>query len=288
MSELKLSYYLNWHGLEDFAYDFDEQGIPRVQYAGAIGLKYNAITISQWGLHNLQLWENGGDENALAQALKCAEWLAEGCRPWRNDSLAWIYDFGFDLYGPHPPWISGMAQGEAISLLLRCYQIAQVEQYLDVCRRAVRVFHYPVEQGGVMSALNDLVFFQEYPLQNPVHVLNGGIFALWGVYDYAAFFRDQAAMMLTEQCLEALRRHWSLWDVGYWTRYDLYPLRRLASRMYQELHVRQFRALAELFAEPLFAQVADRWQEQLDSRLTLVRWAAAKGIEKIHLALRRR
>ena len=122
MSEINLKYPIDWSGLEDFAYDFDANGIPRVNYGPPIGLRYNAITTAQWGLFNLQLWADNGDEGARAQALRCADWLVNMCRPWKNDILAWIYDYGFDLYGPYPPWISGMAQGEAVSLLLRCRQ----------------------------------------------------------------------------------------------------------------------------------------------------------------------
>ena len=54
MANLPLAYYIDWTGLEDFNYDFDEAGLPRYGYGGGIGLKYNAITMAQWGLFDLQ------------------------------------------------------------------------------------------------------------------------------------------------------------------------------------------------------------------------------------------
>lgn len=287
MADLDLRYYVDWSGLEDFDYNFDENGIPRVDYGQPIGLKYNAITISQWGLFNLQNFQQEGDESAKFRAQQCAEWLVDHAHPWDHDSLAWIYEFGFDLYGPYPPWISGMAQGEAVSLLLRCVQLFQENEYIRVAHSAIKPFYYSFKEGGVSHTLADGLFFQEYPTNPPVHVLNGGIFALFGLYDYARYFEAETAMNLAQTCVDTLETHWRNWDVGYWTRYDLYPFVRLASPMYQELHVRQFRAVARLFDRPTFNDVANRWKRQLHHPLNKSLWFGHKLYEKTRLALRR-
>lgn len=289
MPEINLKYPIDWSGLEDFAYDFDADGIPRVNYGPPLGLRYNAITTSQWGLFNLQRWVTDQDPAARGQALRCADWLVTTCRPWKNDILAWIYDYGFDLYGPYPPWISGMAQGEAVSLLLRCHQLEPKDDFRRVSHGAIRAFFYDFEQGGVAAKLNDgLIFFQEYPVKPAAHVLNGGIFAFFGAYDYAVYFDDAPMMDLARRFLDTLRRYWAAWDIGYWTRYDLFSIKRAASPMYQELHVRQFQALAEMFEDDLFRQVAERWRRQLHSPICRARWAFFKLAEKLRLATRRR
>ena len=164
MAKLPHSYYIDWTGLEEFDYGFDKVGLPRYDYGGDIGLKYNAITIAQWGLYNLQQWENGGKEANKQQAFRCADWLAQNAQSWKQDILAWIYDYGFDLYGPYPPWISGMAQGEAISLLLRCFQIQPQGDFIKISHGAIKAFDYSFEQGGITAELPDgSIFFQEYP-----------------------------------------------------------------------------------------------------------------------------
>jgi len=289
LSRLPISYYIDWTGLEDFNYDFDEAGLPRYDYGGDIGLKYNAITIAQWGLYNLQQWEKSGEEAKKQQAFRCADWLVENAKPWKQDMLAWVYDYGFDLYGPYPPWISGMGQGEAISLLLRCYQIEPREKLIDTAHGAIKAFDYSIEQDGVAAQLSDgSIFFQEYPTSPPVHVLNGGIFALLGVHDYAEFFENDHYRALTRQCLDTLKKHWRDWDAGFWTLYDLYPLRRYASKMYQELHIRQFRSLAKLFGIEEFNNVADRWQRMQKSVASKLMWPAHKLYEKIRLRRHKR
>jgi len=284
LADLQLSYYLDWTGLEDFDYDFDDAGLPRYDYGGDIGLKYNAITIAQWGLYNLQQWEKGGEEANRQQALRCAEWLVENALAWKKDILAWVYDYGFDLYGPFPPWISGMAQGEAISLLLRCHQIQPQKEFLDVAHGAIKAFDHSVEEGGVTAQLADgSIFFQEYPTTPAVHVLNGGIFALLGVHDYAVFFEDEHYKAMVRRVLETLKKHWRAWDTGFWTLYDLYRLKRCASKMYQELHIRQFRALARLFQIDEFYVVADRWQRMQKSVVSKLVWPAHKVYERMRL-----
>ncbi len=284
MAALDLLYHVDWSGLEEFDYKFDENGIPLVDYGNPIGLKYNAITTAQWGLFNLGTWQQEGDESAKLQAKRCADWLVSHAQPWKHESLAWIYEFGFDLYGPYPPWISGMAQGEAVSLLLRCYQLFQDDEYIRVSHLAIKPFYFSFEKGGVSDTLADGIFFQEYPTNPPVHVLNGGIFALFGLYDYALYFEDKDARDLAYKCVETLERHWQDWDVGYWTRYDLYPFTRLASHMYQELHVRQFQALAHAFEKPMFADVANRWERQLRNPFNKSLWLGHKLYEKARLA----
>ncbi len=287
--KLDVCYPVDWRGLEDFRYDFDDDGIPRVDYGRRLGLRYNPITTAQWGLFNLQRWKSRRDHAALEQALRCADRLACDCEPWKNDILGWIYDYGFDLYGPFPPWISAMAQGEAVSLLLRCHQLRPSRDYLDVCRGAVRAFFYDYEQGGVTAALSDgTPFFQEYPVHPPVHVLNGGLFALIGLYDYAAFFGDADAMSLAHRVVAGLDHHWMDWDLGYWTRYDLYRVVRPASAAYQELHARLFEAVGALFDDSILLNVAKRWRRQLKNPFFRGLQLAAKVREKALLAMERR
>ncbi|MDZ7370382.1 MAG: D-glucuronyl C5-epimerase family protein [candidate division KSB1 bacterium] len=289
MRKLDLSYPVRWEGLENFSYDFDAEGIPRVQYGPPIGLRYNAITTAQWGLYNLQRWVEKGADAALQTALRCADWLVANCRPWKNEALAWIYEYGFPLYGPFPPWISAMAQGEAISLLLRCCSVNPKEDYLRVSRAAVRVFLYDYAEGGVAAPLADgTVFFQEYPVEPPVHVLNGGIFALLGVYDYAVFFDDQEMRALVHHVVDGLKRRWRDWDLGFWTRYDLYRIPRAASPMYQELHARLFDVLGDLFNEDEFKAAAKRWRRQLRNPAARLLRLGFKLQEKVRLAGARR
>lgn len=282
---LPLAYYFDWQGLEDFsAYPFDPDGLPQVRHPGVKRLYHNAITIAQFGLSCLQKYHAAGQEKDRCKALASAAWLAKNAREWHHGILAWIYDIEFDFYGPPAPWISAMAQGEGISLLLRAHQLEPSEDWLQIAKGAMHAFQYPVSAGGVCEHFPDgSIIFEEYPTQPPSHVLNGHVFALLGVYDFAEFSGEPGARQLLEKGLSAIRNNWGKWDTGFWTRYDLHPTRRLASRMYQKVHVRQMATLGRLFDDQLLINVAKRWQRMLRNPLNNSFWILAKGIEKVRL-----
>ncbi|HEX9595262.1 MAG TPA: D-glucuronyl C5-epimerase family protein, partial [Anaerolineales bacterium] len=188
-------YPFRWEaGADDFDYPLDASGVPLVQMGKPHGLRYNAITTSQFGLHNLQRFSEARDEPFLNHARNCVRWLFANFKPWRESIGGWIYDYSLPFYGPNAPWISGMAQGEAISLLLRFHQIEPSEATERVTASALQAFFFPVADGGVVSAFPDGgLVFEEYPTGPPSQVLNGHIFALLGILDYAAFFQHKAA-----------------------------------------------------------------------------------------------
>jgi len=282
---LKLSYPFDWHGLEDFqSYSYDSAGLPRVDYGGEEGLRYNPITIAQYGLNALQLFGKEEREEHRARALACAEWLAANARAYDKDMFAWIYDFSLPFYGPQAPWISAMAQGEAVSLLVRCHVLEHRSDFLDLAHGAIRLLDLPVADGGTLGRLPDgSPWFEEYPTEPASHVLNGHFFALLGAADWADQTDLPDAWQRYERGVASIEKNWRLWDRGYWTRYDLHPTNRLASRMYQKVHVRLMRLLAFRTARPVFYKAARRWQAMLYDPWCNLLWLAVKSREKIRL-----
>lgn len=282
---LKLSYPFDWHGLEDFqSYSYDSAGLPRVDYGGEEGLRYNPITIAQYGLHALQLFGKEEREEHRARALACAEWLAANARAYDKDMFAWIYDFSLPFYGPQAPWISAMAQGEAVSLLVRCHVLEHRSDFLDLAHGAIRLLDLPVADGGTLGRLPDgSPWFEEYPTEPASHVLNGHFFALLGAADWADQTDLPDAWQRYERGVASIEKNWRLWDRGYWTRYDLHPTNRLASRMYQKVHVRLMRLLGFRTARPLFYRTARRWQTMLYDPWCNALWLMVKSREKIRL-----
>ena len=67
--------------------------------------------------------------------------------------------------------------------------------------------------------------FEEYPTEPPSFVLNGAIFAAWGVRDVAVGLADAEARGLFAAVVETLAGAVDRWDTGYWSLYDLYPHR---------------------------------------------------------------
>ncbi|CAH8296951.1 unnamed protein product [Schistosoma turkestanicum] len=199
-----------------------------------------------------------------------------------------------------PGWYSAMGQGQAISLLVRAYNYTGNRLYLEACHRALDLFNVNIKRGGIRSYFldqSDLVWFEEYPFDPPIHVLNGFIYSLIGLYDYikllvnspdpsASSYLSEAQIHL-DTGLTSLSRLLPLFDSGSGSFYDLRhlstdynhrPVKKIESKLaknafqlftgpnrarwsYHSLHIKQLQTLSDL--DPTHAiqwnTTADRW-----------------------------
>lgn len=284
--KLSLSYPFNWNGLENFSYPMDENGIPKINMGKKLGLRYNPITVAQYGLFKLQEFASNNDKESFQIVKKTARWLADNFQNWRGDMGAWVYDFDLDFYGPKARWISGMAQGQGISLLLRVHQVLPEDRFLQITQQAYQTFLKPISEGGVLSYFPDgSLIFEEFPTVPPSHVLNGHLFALLGIHDFAEFWNDKPAKELFNLAVNGLKENLHRYDTGYWNLYDLHPSHRLASPMYIKVHVQLLSILAELTGDAHFQKISRKWQKYLTNPICRLRWLMGKSIEKIRLRL---
>jgi len=282
---IKLAPYpFDWSDLEDFSYPLDERHVPQVDMGPNYGLKYNPITIAQFGLFKLQQWAWKQEAEALFEAQNCVSWLLQNLKEWRPGVCAWIYDFDLNFYGPKAPWISGMAQGQGLSLLLRAHQIQPIEDIELITKSIFQAFYHPVTDGGVQETFADgALIFEEFTTRPPSRVLNGHLFALLGIYDFAFFWQDRRTMNFFKNVTDGLAQNLENYDTGFWNLYDLHSTKRLASPMYMQVHIRLLKIFAELTANETFFQYAQKWERYAKSKLCRVRWVSGKIIEKIRL-----
>ncbi len=284
MSPTLDDYPFDWSGLEDFSYPRDPDGVPLVEMGGKLGRQYNPITIAQFGLSRLQSYSESGEPKALQEARVAAAWLLENFQNWRGDIGAWVYSYDLDFYGPRAPWISGMAQAQGISLLLRIQELARDARIPETTRRAFQAFLHPIADGGVLAHYPDgTPVFEEFTTATPSLVLNGHMFALLGIYDYARYLNDAAARELFDLAAAGLIENLPRYDTGCWNLYDLHPSRRLASPMYMLVHVRLLRILAHLSGRDEFDAFADKWFGYRNSPFCCGRWLIGKTLEKFRL-----
>ncbi|MFZ5515219.1 MAG: D-glucuronyl C5-epimerase family protein [Candidatus Zhuqueibacterota bacterium] len=269
---------------EDFSeYEFDDQGIPLNHLYPASGGSYNPITVCQYGLFHFNKFVDSGDSSARTTFLAQANWLIQSARPGANDSSVWPYHFDLPFYNITAPWISGMAQGEALSVLVRAFSLSQDHAYLAVAHNAWNIFAVNVGQGGVMSGFPDgSPLVEEYPTPGHVTaVLNGFIFAIFGVYDYWKFTGNEDAGQLYRQLIQSLAANLHRYDSGYWSYYELKSPKRLASRSYHRLHLEQLQKLYDIAPEPQFAHYLNRFSVYQESTRCKIRWTIHKLGQKI-------
>ncbi|MGH2980086.1 MAG: D-glucuronyl C5-epimerase family protein, partial [Solirubrobacterales bacterium] len=158
-------------------------------------------------------------------------------------------------------WPSAMAQGEGASLLARLHLETGEERWADAARRAVAAMRLPSGEGGVQARLDGGTWPEEYPTDPPSYVLNGGIFALWGLYDVGVALGDEEVRRQFEQGAGTLAANLHRWDTGYWSRYDLFPhpVMNVASSFYHALHTSQLEAMQVIAPRTEFEATARRF-----------------------------
>lgn len=219
----------------------------------------NPVSIAQ---HGLGAWQRRSEgDRWLDVVSSVADWVCA-----EHDEAGLIrYGFGMPhTYDLHPGWASAMAQGESASLLVRAAGALERPALLD---EAIELVEPLIASGSeLVDETPEGPVLQEYPTSPPSHVLNGWIFALWGLYDVGLATGCARATMAFERGMEALSARLALHDTWWnWSRYDLFPhrLTHVTSPFYHRLHVEQLRALDVLVPDRDFNSTASRWESGL-------------------------
>ncbi|MFA4874816.1 MAG: D-glucuronyl C5-epimerase family protein [bacterium] len=252
----------------------DADGVIMLNYYGDIGVQYNPNAIAQQALGFYDLYLDAGRSEDREAFLTQANYFLKHGRTVRDGVLLWEYTFPFEMRNRlQAPWRSALAQGQAISVLIRAYQLTRDGRYADAAHSGYNSFRYPVgkHEGGVVLEQDGYQWLEEYIVEPANHVLNGFVWALWGVRDYAVAFNDPHARALWESCQRTLQTHLPRYDLGFWTAYDWphgsdasLPVMP-ASIYYQKLHAVQMEACYNLTGDPIFREYGKLWNGYLNS-----------------------
>ena len=278
-------YYMLFTEKSDYPGPYDSSGIPQLDYHGHIGLQHNPIAIAQYGLGNYNRWKKSADPSSRANFLLVADWLANHLERNAQGLTVWNHHFDWEYRSTlKAPWYSGLAQGQGVSVLVRAYQESKDDRYLDAARGAFAAFQHSIDRGGVafVDGSNDL-WFEEYIVSPPTHILNGFIWALWGIYDYSLATLDTEAQDLFSRGVRTLVHNLDRYDLGFWSLYEQSGTRlpMIASWFYHRLHIVQLRVMRQLTGEQKFADFADRWEGYTHSRLNRARALCYKSAFKL-------
>lgn len=171
-----------------------------------------------------------------------------------------------------PGWYSAMAQGQAISTLVRAYLLTKDYVFLSSALRATAPYKFPSEQHGVKAVfMNKHDWYEEYPTTPSSFVLNGFMYSLIGLYDLketAGETLGKEARSLYERGMESLKAMLPLYDTGSGTIYDLRHFMlgiapNLARWDYHTTHINQLQLLSTIDESPIFKEFVKRWKSYL-------------------------
>jgi hypothetical protein len=278
-------YYMIFSEKANYSGEYDDAGIPLLNYHGRIGRHYNPIAIAQWGLGHYNLFRGSGDKLHQKKFLAASDWLCAHLEQNSHGVWVWNHHFNWEYRTPlKAPWYSALAQGQGISLLVRAHRDTGTAEYLQAADRAFPSFLRSTDVGGVTCTdERGNIWFEEYIVSPPTHILNGFIWAAWGVYDYFLATRSATAKDLFEKTIQTLRSNLDRYDLGFWSLYEqsrtVMPM--VASAFYHRLHIVQLRIMHRLTGELVFAKVADRWEAYGRSRAKRTRALCCKTAFKL-------
>lgn len=278
-------YYMRFAEKADYPGPYDPAGVPQLDYHGKIGRQYNPIAIAQYGLGNYNLFRQTSDPVRRANFLLAADWLCSNLQSNAHGVPVWNHHFNWEYRDTlKAPWYSGLAQGQGISVLVRAHEESGEARYFQAAQRAFAGFHRSISSGGVCftDERGDL-WFEEYIVSPPTHILNGFIWAAWGVHDYFLATKEPAPHNLFSRAVQTLSHNLDGYDLGFWSLYEQSGTRlpMVASPFYHRLHIVQLRIMHRLTGQDEFARVADRWESYTCSRSKRTRALCYKSAFKL-------
>lgn len=262
-------------------YAFDSDGIP-YQALPDGGRRYSALVTARYALKQLAIGADPVDPTGSAQAHGRALQVLPALVASARDGVAWGNGPTADAMSSTIP--SAMVQGVVVSALLRIVDGRPDAELSDVLDRAFACVWRPIAEGGTRSTLDGGPFLEEFPRQPPAHILNGCVYALFGLYDLADATGHAAADHAAQAIERTLGRTIARFDgpLG-WSRYalDVYGHRPLASVHYHAAHVALVRIVGQRSGQESLAAAAQRWERALRTPAVRLLLAPVKAAQVI-------
>lgn len=254
--------YSRWQLTSFDDYAKDENGIILFDVEGRY--QYNPTQMSQKMMQFLESYRRTKEERYLHECIKIGNKLIE---------IAHIQEealfFPFKFYWPFkeevhvmaPPWYGGMAQGQALSAFIRLYQATNDDNYLRISnqiRKSLILVKDDYDPWVVYVDEKGYYWIEEYPESCPNHVLNGFVFALYGLYDHYRITGDTTSLFLLRAGIKTVADHIEGWrQPGDLSKYTLKY--HITSEFYHHIHVRILWRLSVITGDPFFKDMSEKF-----------------------------
>ena len=239
----------------------DSNGIKLYEKFGKV--YYHPVILSEHIIRFLDSYIRTESKEYLQYALTYSEKLIEIGTEY-NGALFFPYNFELILHDIPSEvlaasWYSGMAQGEALSAFVRLYNITKETKYLPIIEKIFKGFYSFRRESDpwfVYVDENKYYWIEEYPMMDATHVLNGFIYAIFGLYDYYQLNKDELSRTLIDASLTTLFRHLTEYRVpGYKSYYCL--KHKAQGEFYHTVHIIELKKLSEIAGDTYFKDMSD-------------------------------
>lgn len=268
--------------------DFDDNGVPTSYFARSgkseivpfyvvhYGLIYSTVVFPSQGHDSaprkdtsLQHWDVAPPPHLVTSEnfIHAADWVV---RNTVRDSFG-QYHLVYNFDWPYPklkggilkaPWYSGLTDGYALSLLTRAYFTTGEPKYREAADNLYRSVNTPIDKGGSLLLLPDgTLWVEEYVvpgigIDNSPKVLNGMIYASFGVYEYETSFK--IGRPIYPRFFDSIKKRIGIYDLGWWTAYD--EIGTLANIKYHRIHVALLDDMYHVTGDPFYRELKQKWE----------------------------
>jgi hypothetical protein len=200
-----------------------------------------------YGIDNVESFVLNGDQRYLNRAKAQAGRLIARAK---KVGTAWYlpYPFDFHLHGRAnermaAPWYSAMAQGQAMTLFVRLYEITNNVTYRNAADGVFASFLRPRGAATPWVVWVDKykrLWLEEYPGASPDRTLNGHLFATFGMWDYWRLTQDARAKTLYQGALTTAADYFTAYRNANWLSQYCLSHPTVLSYVYHPIHLRQF------------------------------------------------
>lgn len=235
-------------------FKFDKNGVILTKIPYTQEYHHHTTSIASCAIYYMDIDE----KKAKAQI----NWLVNNIL----DNGGYNHHFKLPFYNFDIPWVGGLAQGLAISALIKANEIKTAEKAFK-CLKNECVFIDKFSNTWI----------EEYPTSPPTQILNGFIYALFGVYDLFTSTKNKEAEELWKRSLMTLKENLKRYDAGFWSKYSLHD-NLLSTEFYHKVHIRQLKRLNELHPHIEFENYAKKWEIDLHRILAKTRSGVKRNI----------
>jgi hypothetical protein len=189
----------------------------------------------------------------------------------KNGFHYYPYPFDNTHYGAPVGWYSAMTSGRVLGLMVRAHSLSGDEKYLDFAKSVFEKLKKSINNGGMTSYLTDGSAWLEEVSSfggTSFKILNGHVYALAGLHDYATYTRSITAKKLfdsgvkaVEQSIGSAEPSFNI-DAGFISYYcEIAPKKEngcsFAERGgYNLIHISQMLYLFDISKNPIFLECA--------------------------------
>lgn len=233
---------------------FDENGIPGSPDAQG-QFVHHWTTICSYALANWEKFLVTGSPEYKEKVLTIARFMKDNVT-MRGDVAIFLH---YDDHTKESGQTCAMNQGEAISVLIRAHELTQDQEYLTLALSASKAYDFEYGEHGVTRNVPGTN--NPWYLEVGKFILNGHIYACWGLWELARYTNSADVHKRFENGWRSVEASLPKFDKGWWSWYWLNEPLYIASIMYHNLHIIQLEHLGRITD----SQVISAYAKKFDS-----------------------